>query len=135
MGFVVYVITFVSAALGFFISGVVNDEISVDELAGLSPAEINGLITGLLWFLVCFVVYLGTSRLEEASWFKLLTPSFFITWAFVCGGIILGSILFLIYQDSSVTIDGDVISFAFFNNLAIALGPTASASLGIRKRD
>ena len=132
MGLIIYLIAFVTSALGLFLANLINDNIEVDELAGLTPLQINELITGLMWFIVCLVVYFGSAQIDNEKWFKLLSPSFFLTWVFVCAGIILGTILFLVYQDSSVTIDGDVVKNAFFSNLGISLGPTASASLDLR---
>ena len=46
-------------------------------------------------------------------------------------GIVLGVILDAIIQGDSITIDGDEIKDAIFAFLAIALGPTASASMGL----
>ncbi|MHA2027965.1 MAG: hypothetical protein ACXAB7_01060 [Candidatus Kariarchaeaceae archaeon] len=132
MGLVVYIIAFVTSALGLLLAEIINDNIDVDELAGLNPTEITLLIQGLMWFVVCLIVYVGSAQIDNEKWFKLVTPSFFLTWAFVSAGTILGWILFLLYQDTSVTINGDDIRYAFFQNLGLALGPTGAASLGLR---
>ena len=41
----------------------------------------------------------------------------------------------IIIQGDSLTIDGDLIKNAVFLNLAIALGPTAAASMGLNDKD
>ncbi|MHA2091078.1 MAG: hypothetical protein ACW98K_09485 [Candidatus Kariarchaeaceae archaeon] len=131
MGLIVYIIAFVTSAIGLLLAFIIDDNIDV-EVGGLTALEMERLILGLIWFIVCLVVYFGSAQLDNEKWFKVLTPSFIITWAFVSAGTILGWVLFLLYQDSSVTIDGDDIRFAFFDFLAVSLGPTAAASLGLR---
>ena len=49
--------------------------------------------------------------------------------------IVLGVILDTIIQGDELTINGDLIKNAVFLNLAIALGPTAAASMGLNDKD
>ncbi len=134
MAFIVFLIAFLTTGLGYALGQLFNREIDINELVGLSQAQINGLIEGLVWFIVCFVVYFGSSKLNEKK-FGLVSPSFFITWFFVAMGIVFGFILDIIIQGDSLTIDGDLIKDAIFLRLAIALGPTASASMGLNDKD
>ena len=134
MALIVFLIAFLTTGIGYALGQWINREIDINELGGLEPAQIDGLIIGLVWFIVCFVVYFGSTKLDEKK-FALVSPNFFITWFFVSMGIILGYILDIIIQGNSVTIDGDLIKDAVFLNLAIALGPTGAASMGLNDKD
>ncbi len=130
MALIVFLIAFLTTGIGYALGQLLNREIDINELAGLDPAQIDGLINGLVWFVVCFVVYFGSSKLDEKK-FGLISPTFFITWFFVAMGIVFGYMLDVIIQGDSLTIDGEFIKEAVFTNLAIALGPTAAASMGL----
>ncbi|MFV2013865.1 MAG: hypothetical protein ACC656_00415 [Candidatus Heimdallarchaeota archaeon] len=134
MAFIVFLIAFLTTGIGYALGQLLNREIDINELGGLNQLQIAGLINGLVWFIVCFVVYFGSTKLE-AKKFSLISPSFFITWFFVAMGIVLGFILDLVIQGGTVTIDGDLIKNAIFLQLAIALGPTAAASMGLGDKD
>ncbi|MCE7734967.1 MAG: hypothetical protein GPJ54_08830 [Candidatus Heimdallarchaeota archaeon] len=134
MALIVFLIAFLTTGIGYALGQLLDREIDINELAGLNQFQIAGLINGLVWFVVCFVVYFGSTKLDEKK-FGLISPSFILTWFFVAMGIVLGTILDIIIQGDSVTIDGDLIKNAIFLNLAIALGPTASASMGLNDKD
>ncbi|MHA2097435.1 MAG: hypothetical protein ACW99A_02005 [Candidatus Kariarchaeaceae archaeon] len=133
MAFIVFLIAFLTTGIGYALGQLLEREIDINELAGLNATQINGLINGLVWFVVCFVVFFGSTKLEEKK-FSLVSPSFFLTWFFVAMGIILGSILDVIIQGDSVTINGNFVKNAVFLNLAIALGPTCAASMGLEEK-
>lgn len=134
MALIVFLIAFLTTGIGYALGQLLNREIDINELAGLNQFQIAGLINGLVWFVVCFIVYFGSTKLDEKK-FSLVSPSFLITWFFVAMGIVLGFILDIIIQGDSLTIDGDLIKNAVFLNLAIALGPTAAASMGLNDKD
>ena len=133
MALIVFLIAFLTTGIGYAIGQFLNREIDFD-LEALNPAQMIGLINGLVWFVVCFVVYFGATRLDENK-FRLISPNFFITWFFVAMGLVFGVILDIIIQGDSITIDGDLVKNAVFLNLALALGPTAAASMGLNDKD
>lgn len=133
MALIVFLIAFLTTGIGYALGQWINREIDINELGGLDPVQIDGLIIGLVWFVVCFVVYFGSTKLDEKR-FALVSPNFFITWFFVAMGIVFGYILDVIIQGDTLTIDGDFIKEAVFTNLAIALGPTAAASMGLNDK-
>ncbi|OLS25763.1 MAG: hypothetical protein HeimC2_16980 [Candidatus Heimdallarchaeota archaeon LC_2] len=134
MALIVFLIALITTAIGYALGQLLNREIDINELAGLNQLQITGLINGLVWFVVCFVVYFGSTKLDEKK-FALISPSFIITWFFVAMGIVLGVILDTIIQGDELTINGDLIKNAVFLNLTIALGPTAAASMGLNDKD
>jgi len=134
MALIVFLIALITTAIGYALGQLLNREIDINELAGLNQLQIVGLINGFVWFVVCFVVYFGSTKLDEKK-FALISPSFIITWFFVAMGIVLGVILDTIIQGDELTINGDLIKNAVFLNLAIALGPTAAASMGLNDKD
>lgn len=103
-------------------------------MGGLSQTEIRLLVNDLLWFFIFFVVAFGASKIEGAKKYSLISPTFFIQWAFISAGTILGYLIWILIDTSELTVTFDFVKFAFFAYLALALGPTAWASLGISEK-
>ena len=121
MKFVVYVMAMSTAAIGTIISSFVADIINLPEL-----------ISAIIWFLISLVTYMGAKRMKESEWFKMLSLDFILTWAFTCIGVILGFIILVLIDKGSLTINLDQIVNLFYATLPLALGPTATTSLGLR---
>ncbi|MHA2251582.1 MAG: hypothetical protein ACXAD7_14555 [Candidatus Kariarchaeaceae archaeon] len=133
MKLIAYFVSLLAAAVGLFLALVVEDEIGVDKVGGLTPLQINGLIAGLIWFLVCLIVFLIVKKLDESR-FGLLSLNFLLTWVFVNAGIILGFLIYILVDTGELDVEFDAIKDIFFVNLAISLGPTASVPLGLQER-
>lgn len=110
-----------TAAIGTIVSSYVVDVINLPEL-----------ISAIIWFLIALITYLGAKRMKESGWFKMISLDFIFTWAFTCVGVILGFIVLVLIDQGSLTINLDQIIDLFFATLPLALGPTATTSLGLR---
>ncbi len=131
MKLIVYLISLITASIGYFIGLEIWESISVDELGNLTQIQIENLVWAFVWFFICLVVFFVSKKLEE-SWFGLISLDFFLTWAFVCTGIILGRLLFELVETGSLDVEFEEIKDTFFRTLPLALGPTCSVSMGLR---
>lgn len=131
MKLIVYFVSLITAAIGYFIGLEIRDAITVDALGNLTQLQIRNLIWGLVWFIICFVVFFVSKKLKE-GWFGLLSLDFFLTWTFVSTGIIIGFLIYRLVEEGSLSVEFDEIKDTFFTILPIALGPTGCVSLGLR---
>lgn len=131
MSLVLFLITLVAAAIGTTAALWLQANVSID-IGGMTSAQVDALITALAWFLICFVVYFAASKLKDVKSFKLVSLKFFLTWAFVCAGVIIGTILYILIDQGSVSIKSNDLFNWFLLALPLALGPTGAASMGLR---
>lgn len=110
----------VATAIGIIVSSLLTDIINLPEL-----------INAIFWFLICFTTYYFARRMDY-GWFKMISLDFFLTWAFVCIGVILGLIILQLINTGSVTANLEQLTSFFYSSLPLALGPTATTSMGLR---
>lgn len=122
MKWIVYITALFAAALGTVIAYFLVDIIDLPDL-----------INAIVWFLIAFTTYFFAKKVKDESWFKMLTLDFFITWAFTTIGVILGTIVVILIDTNSLTLNWDSLVTTFFASLPLALGPTATASMGLRE--
>lgn len=123
MGFIVWLITLVAAALGTVLGEFI---ISIDLIG------IPELVSAIIWFLIAFTTYFFGKRLDEEHWFKLVSINFIVTWAFCTVGYLLGLIVWNLIDQGAVAITLDQMVTFFFIALPLTIGPTATVSLGLR---
>ncbi len=121
MKFSIYFMALAASAIGIVISSYLVTIIDLPEL-----------INAIFWFLISFTTYFFAKKVKEYSWFKMLSLDFFLTWAFVSIGVIIGVMIMQLIKTGSVTAELDVLTEVFFNTLPLALGPAATTSLGLR---
>ena len=112
-----------AAAVGYVLSTYIGENIDYPEL-----------IKAIFWFLISFSTYFGAKRLKEITWFKLVSLDFFMTWAFVTIGVIIGDIVLALIDSGGAVLNTDRLVEVFYDTLPLALAPAATASLGLRDK-
>ena len=135
----VYVGTFVFVIVGYLVMQIVSDilsDIFTDlTIDFLTPARIMLMVAALGWFVVCFLTYWGSTRwLEEGEKVGLLSLFFFLVWLIASFGILIGILLFNMFQGFTVTLDLDNILNTFFFAMPLALAPAVAAILGVTNK-
>lgn len=131
------------AALGLVLSEllrkVVDDaSTSSDGLLGdvLSIIGSEGLLEGLLWLFICFVVYFGVGRVfQHGEKITPLSVLFILLWLFTNFGLIIGNVVWMLISGANVVLDLDSIVALLVAKLEISLGPAFAAALGIANKD
>lgn len=122
MKFSVYLSAMGSTTIGIIISTYLITIIDLPEI-----------ITAIFWFLITYIAFVFARKVKDYAWFKILSLDFFLTWAFVCIGVILGVVIVDLILTKSVTLNLDEIQNVFFQYLPLALAPTLATSLGLRE--
>ena len=135
----VYVGTFLFVIVGYFVMQLVSDILSdvFTDLAidFLTPVRIALIVAALGWFVVCFLTYWGSTRwLEVGEKVGLLSLFFFLVWLTASLGILIGIILFNMFQGLTITLDLDNILNTFFFAMPLALAPAIAAILGVTNK-
>ena len=126
MGFIIWLIALVAAAIGTVLVQFLLSIITVQS------ELFQNLIAALVWFLIAYVLYYAGKKIDGESWFKLLSLNFFVTWAFATIGYLVGIVVWILIDTSKLNVSLDVMSAAFFFALPLTIGPTAAMSLGLR---
>jgi hypothetical protein len=116
--------TLFAAAIGWILASFV---------ATFDLGDFADLISAIFWFLIAFSTHFFAKRIKDEKRFGLLSLNFFITWAFCTAGAIIGDIVWDLIDSESTSIQLDAVVDSFFFFLALTIGPTATAALGIRE--
>lgn len=138
--FVAFVAVLLFAAIGFIIIGFLNDTISKMTATGLVKDILNaiktpGLLEGLLWLVVCIIVYIGVRKVVSSG--EKIGPIslwFLIIWIGAVIGLVVGYVIWFLIQGNQLTIDLNTIIGWIFVNLTLSLGPAFAAALGISNK-
>lgn len=133
MSFVLYVITLVTAAIGTILSAMIFNNIDVNSLGGLTPAQIQAFLNALFWFLICVGTWFGASRTDEKP-FGFISVKFLIAWIFCNAGAMIGFIVALLIENGSLVLEAEQLANQFFLILPLTIGPTATASMGLKDK-
>lgn len=137
---VIYGGTFIFVVIGYIVYQFLNRELGTLLITATIPApftlaSVLGIMYALTWWILCLVVYFGSTRwLEEGEKVGLISIFFFVLWIIAGIGILVGGILDAIIQGGSPSLNLDVLIFSFFLGLTTALGPTISALLGVSNK-
>lgn len=143
---VVYISTFIIVMVGHIVSLIVTDFI-IDLVSGvvifpkrwgigkfavidyLTPPRLTWLVYAVGWFLVCILVYYGSTRwLEAGEKVDIFSLFFLILWFITTLAIVIG---FIIKTLLVATISWEILFDELFVALFWALAPTIAALLGI----
>ena len=113
---------------GFNSTGIVGDIIKIIK----SP----GLLAGLLWLIVCIVCYIGVGKaFAEGKKIGPISLMFLLLWLFTNLGLIIGQIVWFLIKGQSISLTLDGIVAILVLNMALSLGPSFAAALGISNID
>lgn len=136
----IYLGTFIFVVVGYIVYQFLNRELTKILVTAVIPApftlaSVLFLVYALTWWILCIVVYFGSTRwLEEGEKVGLVSLFFFILWIIAAVGILVGTILDLILGGFSVSLDPDILINSFIVGLTTALGPTIAALLGVSNK-
>ncbi|MFW9855171.1 MAG: hypothetical protein ACFFFG_08915 [Candidatus Thorarchaeota archaeon] len=137
---IVYFGTFVFVIIGYVIYQILNRELTTLLATATIPPpftlfSVLSLVYAITWWILCLVVYFGSTRwLEEGEKVGLVSLFFLILWIIAGIGILIGSIVDLIIRGDTVSFDLDVLIFAFIHGLGEALAPAIAALLGVSNK-
>ena len=137
---VAFVAVLIFAAIGLIVLFILNDFIKNMNATGVIGDIVNaistpGLLEGLLWLVVCIVIYIGVGKMVSSGekigpislWFLLL-------WIGAALGLFVGTALWALLQGGSVTLDLNTVIGWFFVYLPFSLGPAFAAALSISNK-
>ena len=139
--FVAFVAVLLFAAVGLLVMLFINNILTTMSATGLVKDILNaittpGLLEGLLWLLVCIVVYIGVGKVIGKGGEKISPISlwFLFLWIGAVLGLFVGTLIWALIQGSQVTIDLNTLIGYLFQYLAFSLGPAFAAALGISNK-
>ena len=136
-----YIGSFVFVIVGYlvslFVEGILGDVLPTTTILEVfTPIRIALFFNALVWFVVLFLVFWGSTMfIDYGEKNGLLSLTFFITWICVAFGMVIAVIIHSLLATSSVTLNLDLLIDAFFGVLLLSLGPTIAALLGLSNKE
>ncbi|MFW9777808.1 MAG: hypothetical protein ACFFE8_03060 [Candidatus Heimdallarchaeota archaeon] len=137
---IVYFGTFIFVIVGYIVYQILNRELTnLLATATIPPPftlnSVLSLVYAITWWILCVVVYFGSTRwLEEGEKVGLISLFFLILWIIAGVGMLIGGIVDLIIRGSTVSFDLDILVFSFIYGLGQALAPAIAAVLGVSNK-
>ena len=128
------------SAIGYVIKEFLDDTISGMNETGivgeiLDIIKTPGLLAGLLWLVLCIIIYYGAgSAFSSGENIGPISLTFLLLWLFTNLGILIGIILWQLIQGGSVNLDLNVLVDSLIFNLTLSLGPAFASALGISNK-
>ena len=134
------------AVLLFSAIGIIVKELVEDFLTGMNNSGIvgdiltfikqPGLFEGLLWLVVCIVIYFGTGMaFAKGQPVGPISILFLLLWLFTNLGLIFGGILWVLIGGTQVSLNLDLLIALMVAALPVSLGPSFAAALGISNKE
>ena len=138
--FVALVAVLIFAAVGLVVMLYLNETISKMSGSGIIANILDlittpGLLEGLLWLVLCVIVYIGVSKLVQHS--EKIGPIslwFLILWIGAVLGLFVGNVIWFLIKGTAVTIDPNTLIQLLFNYLPYSLGPALAAALAFSNK-
>ena len=131
MKFTVYLITFFTAMIGMLISLFLLEFITISKFGNLTATQLSMLLQAVMWFIIALITYIGVQKTSETG-FSFLSLDFLLTWLFCDIGVILGDLSYVLIKTQALSIELTTMMTLFLATLPLALGPTATAALGLK---
>ncbi|MHA1990354.1 MAG: hypothetical protein ACW981_06035 [Candidatus Hodarchaeales archaeon] len=139
---IVMIATLLFAAIGLVVSLLLS-EVITDQAASqtgiigdiLDFITTPGLLAGLIWLLICIIVFFGVKAVvDEGENVGPISLFFLLIWIGAVIGLVIGDIVWLLFKGNTVTLDFDLLINTFAFNLTLALGPSFAAALGVSNK-
>lgn len=138
--FVAFVAVLLFAAVGLLIMLFIEKTLQGMSATGLvknilDAIETPGLLEGLLWLLLCIIVYIGVGKVVSSG--EKIGPIsiwFLFIWIGAVIGLFIGTILWFLINGGALTLDLNTIIGWLFQYLTLSLGPAFAAALAISNR-
>ncbi|OLS21318.1 MAG: hypothetical protein HeimC3_36350 [Candidatus Heimdallarchaeota archaeon LC_3] len=141
---IVMIATLLFAAVGLIISNLIQDIIT-DQASSQNEGIIKeffdlittpGLLSGLIWLLLCIIVFYGVRMVvDEGENVGPISLFFLLIWLGAVIGLVIGEIVWILFKGSSIILDLDLLIDTFAFNLTLALGPSFAAALGVTTKN
>ncbi len=132
VGLGIFFFTALGILLGSFLIDVLRPTQPTEGL--LAGDRFNSLINAFIWLLVSVVAFFGTGKIVKEGEKIGLSLTLLVIWVYCTIGVLIGTLLWLLIQGGSLTIDFDLLLDNWFSYLAPSLAPTFAAALAISNK-
>ena len=129
------------SAVGFVLKSFLNKSLTNMTQTGILGDILNfikspGLFDGLLWLIVCIVIYFGTGyAFAHSQKTGPISLTFFLLWLFTIIGLIVGGIFWSLIEGNNVSLNLDLFIGLMAASMSFSICPALASALGISNKE